>query len=1080
MKLKFINLLLAVVLLIGSTQILTSCKDTNEDLYANLDQTLSQRIADNKAALEQLQAQLTTMQENCPNKCLEAVKKYLNDNGYTTKGDVNILISNALQNYYTKAETYTQTEVINKINELIAAYMASGDFEDAIEQCFANAKPEDGLVQAIWTALATEGYVPATGLSEEEINKLIDAAIKNLPSTGSGLSKEEITALVNEILDGKDYVTRDELRSAIYEALSNYYTKEEVDAIKTNIENTLNSYVLKSDLDNLIAAYLKANEEYQKMVNITKQLEDAMAALNGDYSNVSDFFTFVESTLLTVKSDLADLKTDLEARVATLEANYSTLSTAVGENTANIETLTGDVATMKEQITTLNAFMNEWSSVLPTIQQQALDAYNKAQENATAIADLNTLISEIQGDVTVLKTDVTTLKTDVATAQQTANEALTKAEENLTKANEYTDAQVAALKGGYEGTLQDLYDLISDNASDIADLNEAVAANAEEISKITEKLNDIYSILGNYDKKIQNLENRVSSIVLQGVQNPILGYLNTPFGISSNVLLAYVGENTQPMAVTFPSTRGSFEYDSQQIIKDSDLYTLIKECGLQTETIASGEILANDYDGNLGTVYLTINPANIDLEGKTFSVVNSLGNETPVKLVNLRPSSKELTFGYSRTATSPNGFYEAAATVAKEDLNKIRVYLDQEVKSAASEVLKDRKPSDILALGNAIYNQLDGLLPALGIQAAWQEEGTNYAVTSQYGIAATSFHPLSYAFLYGKSFRNISLPTLGDLDFTLSTSGINIDLGEFNLDIDIDGIVSKLKINIDCEINTDGLEDKLVVKVDKFPTGATVNDDSTVTFDYEPREFYVDNIDDVIDTIQSSLQNSFNAIQPQVQEAFKEALESLQSDIKGAIDSMLANVQQTVNNSLESVIKDLQSQINDKVDDLVGKFTNSNIAKQLERILNRVNGVLSDPNHYLQATLLFNNGGSYGMVSNTKAMPTIFTGSGNAVMLVPTTYTGEVATPAYKKFVAVTNVYSVTDKSKSAQAADPTCLKLLKQANAQQYINEVVPGTRRTIPFCFEGGAGYIYEIVYQALDYSGVTSTQKFYVRVK
>ena len=101
-------------------------------------------------------------------------------------------------------------------------------------------------------------------------------------------------------------------------------------------------------------------------------------------------------------------------------------------------------------------------------------------------------------------------------------------------------------------------------------------------------------------------------------------------------------------------------------------------------------------------------------------------------------------------------------------------------------------------------------------------------------------------------------------------------------------------------------------------------------------------------------------------------------------------------------------------------------------------------------------------------------------MVTTYTYTGEIVTPAFKKYVAVTNVYKSTDYKVNAQAGDAKCKALAQAANAQQYMNEVVPGERRTIPFVYEGGEGYTYEIVYQALDYSGVTSTAKYYVAIK
>ena len=101
---------------------------------------------------------------------------------------------------------------------------------------------------------------------------------------------------------------------------------------------------------------------------------------------------------------------------------------------------------------------------------------------------------------------------------------------------------------------------------------------------------------------------------------------------------------------------------------------------------------------------------------------------------------------------------------------------------------------------------------------------------------------------------------------------------------------------------------------------------------------------------------------------------------------------------------------------------------------------------------------------------------GNAVRLFPTTYNAEIAVPTFKKFVAVTNVYG--PNGETAQGGDATCLSLLDKANAQTYMNEVIPGERLSVPF-YADQAGYTYEIVYSALDYRGVTSTRQFFIKV-
>ena len=84
--------------------------------------------------------------------------------------------------------------------------------------------------------------------------------------------------------------------------------------------------------------------------------------------------------------------------------------------------------------------------------------------------------------------------------------------------------------------------------------------------------------------------------------------------------------------------------------------------------------------------------------------------------------------------------------------------------------------------------------------------------------------------------------------------------------------------------------------------------------------------------------------------------------------------------------------------------------------------------------------------------------------------------PAAKKFIAVTNVFK---DGTSAQDDDAACKSVLEATNAAENFNEVISGTYNGIDFT-PAEAGYVYEIFYSALDYSGKISQRKFYVEVQ
>ena len=91
--------------------------------------------------------------------------------------------------------------------------------------------------------------------------------------------------------------------------------------------------------------------------------------------------------------------------------------------------------------------------------------------------------------------------------------------------------------------------------------------------------------------------------------------------------------------------------------------------------------------------------------------------------------------------------------------------------------------------------------------------------------------------------------------------------------------------------------------------------------------------------------------------------------------------------------------------------------------------------------------------------------------MVPTSFNAEILVPAYKKFVAVTNVW---DNNTGAEVAS----KVATTNNNNANFNTVLEGNRYGV--AFQAEKGYTYEIFYSALDFSGKISQRKYYVTVK
>lgn len=851
------------------------------------------------------------------------------------------------------------------------------------------------------------------------------------------------------------------------EASLNDYAKKE----------DLNDYVKKAEFNKLVDDYIanvSAYKNLKEVLDALKATQDEVTNAHGDYATIADRFVAIEGRLATLEK--------------TLE-NYATL--------------VSDVETLKN-------FMNEWQPKLGTIEQNAADALALAQKNEGDIAGLVQTISQLQtlvnnnkteldNKISALEQKLQTVLDDYVTsadlsdaiaglATQEALETLAatlrqEAQENMAALELRLQQQIntcIARLNGIDTKIADIKSDITKLQSDLGQAQQDILKNTNDIKALTKSLDSVLV-------RVFNLENRISNIQLEGTENAVLGYLNTPFGIKSNALMNYMGTNDNSFEISMPNyLEDGQEYNGELVITAAD-YAMLRECGIEgAVSYAAGATLFSEADGNLGKIYFTLNPANIDLNGKDFTVVNSQNQVIPVELKNLRPSNKVLTQGWSRAAaeaTSPNGFYEADATVADGDIPAIRVTIDNGLKAAAKKVLAERSATSLLGLGNALYNQFSGIVPALGIRAAWQESNGDadapktieQSVYSPYGIAAATFKPLSYKFLYGKSFRQIPVPDITKLN------NYKVDFSDKGMTITFDPT----------QYTVPGFEDPFDLKLG---VQFTYLNDFTVLDVYAP--FYDDNFNfqgygwitlavdlnsrDLLESINQQLANEFANINEGLNAQLNTVINALAGQINDMMTNVLTDLETKVNSSIQDILNDLQGEVNGKIDYIVDRISNNGLYTQLQNIVNRFNNVLADPNHYLQPVLLYSvKGASYGMFSNTIALPTQFVG-GSAIMLTPTTYTGEIVTPAFKKFVAVTNVYKTTDHSVNAQAGDETCKSLVKAANAQKYMNEVVSGERRTMPFVFEGGQGYTYEIVYQALDYSGVTSTSKYYVAIK
>lgn len=685
-------------------------------------------------------------------------------------------------------------------------------------------------------------------------------------------------------------------------------------------------------------------------------------------------------------------------------------------------------------LTELQDFLKENNTTLPDVLKSAIEAEKQANENQAILEALLDGYDYSEQDVTKIKGLLKKAVEDAAAAKDAATEAKNKASQAVNTANTAKDAADKATAA-------------------VATLTTRVAAVEKSVKELTAKL----------DAMTGKLNHLITGIELQQVNNPVFGKMNLPLDVNSKMLVSYFGEASN---VNFPPVNtSSTEYDGKTIVISSTDNQLL---GISTEKF-DGYLGAENGNLKLGSVYMTVNPAGVDLEGATFELVNSQGVASSVKLSELVKSDEVLKFGFGGRAADPTlpSLYVADATVPVADIDKIKLTLGGNFESEVEDLLKNHTLSDLAQVAKLIYGQFNNKIEATGVKAGWEYEQTTYdekgnattetikdATYSEFGLAATTFKPLSYKFLYGRHFK--PLPTISPIeDFTLD-SKLTITMPTFNFNFD--GVDLGFSFgNIAVSLN--GAE--IVVNIPETPVYD--NDNHPIGY-IKPDPIHVTDFSQLEAQISASISSSLQAQDEKINEAFRKAIGEVAKKINGQINQEMAKLKTNIEGQFDKIISEIQ----DKVNGYLG--TVNNYIGKANSFLNRINRFIEDPNHYLQVTMLYSaNDGAFHQVSNSSVMPTtLVLNGGDGITLHPTSYTYDMIAPSFKKYVAVTKVYDtktgVTDEA------------LTKAANNEAgLLNTVFPGNYTDVALKLT--KGYTYEIVYSSLDYHGVTSTRKFYI---
>ncbi len=750
-----------------------------------------------------------------------------------------------------------------------------------------------------------------------------------------------------------------------------------------------------------------------------KQLADRVAALEGKEPGGNDQFKPEDVTTLT---DLIAIADQLKALVGE-NGTVNTLSTEI-ENLKKV--LNGD-GTNPGLLATVSGLEAWFENIGLTVDE--FQTYVKQGEFVLSNKAALEALVKLQND---------------GTLNEDALKALNEVYADLAGIDEMYNTIFKGVEAPADGwwNYAEVMQNIINNSAAIAELQ-------DEVDAIFGRLNDL-----------------VTSLILQSASNHLYGTFNTPFGINSMVLMANFGHlaiDLNQFPVSAAKDMGAECYSDSNIDWSSitsDKYDL-------TSTILA--YTTNNGQATLGNLWFTVNPGTVNhLDKAGFELVNSRDEVSKVNLVDITKDDETLIqFGVnsnSRAAGNGNGLYRAEATVAVDDLDAIKVNIESGLAQALKDAVKNHTAADMAHLLKTIYSQLQNVCDANALRYTYEAiSGKGGATSTQkvysnYGLAATAFKPLSFATLKGESFHK--LPTIDPIEIDKSLVDLGLkpfEIGDVSLDVELD--LGKIEFD---EVG------ETIIEV-KVPSHFNENGEADA-WTYEKVNITGD-LQQIVDKLQASVNEWFEG---KVDEPSLN--EKLQSQIEAAVDSAF-NGPDGLIASIENQVNDMMGSIQDKLDNLVDQINKDYLNKvnklidKYNSVADRINKVLSDPNHYLQSVMFIRKAdGNLGFLSTNAKQPSQFKGNGEAIELFATTYNFETVCPAFKKIVGVVKV---TDQNGNENTA------LKNAANAS--MAKVLDGRVNRVALDVRGAKGgvFTYEIAYQAMDFTGHTSTVKCYVQV-
>lgn len=544
------------------------------------------------------------------------------------------------------------------------------------------------------------------------------------------------------------------------------------------------------------------------------------------------------------------------------------------------------------------------------------------------------------------------------------------------------------------------------------DLNERLGQIEGSVSGEAEARKKVQAV---YDQAFDYLVNKnLTSIAINATENPVLGYYNAAFlGSKLNLVSSFYGTAAQ----------SNQDWD-----------------------ITPGEFLNN---GDAGKIYITLNPNEIDPECITdLKLVDSQGNEAKgFKLGDIQTTDRVLTYGFTKAA-SANGFYEVpvlATDPANDDFSLNKGELKEAAKNIIAKLQNPKESNlNLSQIATTLYRSVNNQLKAYTVKATYylydptvtNEDGTKGALVEKhqvaptYDMAAFAVKPLSFNTLKdNQSLKNLGLaldkymiPTLSDkLGKFMDALDVQVELSEDKKNLNVYTIVALA----DVTVQYDNATKKAWFEKNGAPIAGSE----------------IKNVTEVKEITSTDLEGGH------VQKVYK---------IK-TTDSTIADVVAELNKQLNTKLQPVK----DAIQNAANKWDSA--IQPVNTLLHKINAKIGNVNELLQPTLLYKNSNTddWNTLSTLGGrLGTRMTGTGSTV-LVATSWTGELLAPAYKKSVYV--------------KGNPSEAKVTLMDGTTP-AKKIAGSTQKVLFTATPAAKGKSYTIVYEAVDYSGVSAAKKEY----